>query len=553
MFYVPEVLGRKGPLALVWMAAHDHKRLTKTQVMSVNIGKLIKLILNSELKFSLRISADLMEGICRLNQRQVHYIVGECNIILDQINAILFKAGSSSRDSLSLPEKESVLQDIQLPELDQIFNMDIPNFVQPIRMAKYSEITLPEIITDESDLKNTTDYFGKCSLVGEDYMEEYGPFEDVFEQTLQPNETDENTSTLPLAENQSNVRSEQVPEKHIDVPSPDMNVSFSHDIDIEMNEVTIDPPEPKRTRPSFAIEELVLQPIEPAAYRRPNPRIRRGNMASARIGVRHPPRNQMIIDEETQLSRQEMELQLNQNYFHLNQRSPLDLTCAIGKETLRVADIFSSPLRVLPSELSKYFKRNLQTLQEESEKEMEFLEEEQTGITDMPTENYMQNENSAAPPKEISDANTKATFAPLTTTIEPMNDDDTNGYEENIIEANDDQFFVPPLEPPELLPLPEKGRDANESLPDISKMVLQEVNQTITQQINSTNEVFTFSEMAPPGTSKVKRALLFNSLLGRVNNAELQVSQDASFEVFTDIFITSCGFNKLVSPTNSQV
>ena len=43
MFYVDTVLSRKGKLALVWLAAHWEKKLSRSQIVSVDLGDAIGL------------------------------------------------------------------------------------------------------------------------------------------------------------------------------------------------------------------------------------------------------------------------------------------------------------------------------------------------------------------------------------------------------------------------------------------------------------------------------------------------------------------------------
>ncbi|OTF71996.1 Rad21/Rec8 N terminus domain containing protein [Euroglyphus maynei] len=60
MFFVPDILTRKGPLSVVWLAAHYDRKLTKTQIISSNIDDLIDIITSTNIKISLRITCDLM-------------------------------------------------------------------------------------------------------------------------------------------------------------------------------------------------------------------------------------------------------------------------------------------------------------------------------------------------------------------------------------------------------------------------------------------------------------------------------------------------------------
>ncbi|CAG2175879.1 unnamed protein product [Oppiella nova] len=49
MFYSVFVLGKKGPLARVWLAAHWDKKITKAQILETNIVESVDSILQPKL------------------------------------------------------------------------------------------------------------------------------------------------------------------------------------------------------------------------------------------------------------------------------------------------------------------------------------------------------------------------------------------------------------------------------------------------------------------------------------------------------------------------
>jgi len=63
MFYSVHVLGKKGPLARVWLAAHWDKKITKAQILETNIVESVDSILQPRVKLSLRTSSHLF-GYC---------------------------------------------------------------------------------------------------------------------------------------------------------------------------------------------------------------------------------------------------------------------------------------------------------------------------------------------------------------------------------------------------------------------------------------------------------------------------------------------------------
>lgn len=575
MFYVSDILGRKGPLSVVWMAAHAPKRLSKAQVVNANIRKLIDMILSSDVKFSLRTTADLMVGICYLNRRQIQYIIADCNIIITQINSILMNA-PVGRSRLTLPDREPMLPDIQLPELDEMFDLFVPpQPPSPSRLAKLSKITLNEILPDDDDMQTYQDEYGSYYGIGDN---QFGPYEDIFAYSPQRINHDDGGPVMPLAGTSltPGKSTTSLQQQRIDAPPEDREAEHSpiqHDDMVDTypsadnfpGECEEPPnlpgpsnlpghsnlPGPSRThtRPQLAFDDLVLQPIDPA-YRRRARRDRRRRYAPVR--PRRRRRTPMAIDDVTQFSRQEMELQ------QIEARARMPLVLSVGDKRLTefsMREMFCSAERALPSQLAKYFENNCrgemieewQEEPEEEETEYQIPATEATAATDVPTVNYIpdqtQKETGAAVP-----AGTDATIPPLTTTIEPVIDNTgADAFEPPKVDNNDDQFFN------DLLEVPEEARDVDESFVEISNSILEEVNQTITGQLNSTSEVFTFNDFAPAGTSKVKRALLFSSLLERINSGELQASQDSSFQAFTDIFITRRSVHLRSSPPSSLI
>lgn len=51
MFYSVFVLGKKGPLARVWLAAHWDKKITKAQILETNIVESVDSILQPKVSF----------------------------------------------------------------------------------------------------------------------------------------------------------------------------------------------------------------------------------------------------------------------------------------------------------------------------------------------------------------------------------------------------------------------------------------------------------------------------------------------------------------------
>ena len=75
MFYGAFVLGKKGPLAKVWLAAHWDKKLTKAHVFETDVGSTVDSIISPQVKMALRTSGHLLLGVVRIYSRKQKYLL----------------------------------------------------------------------------------------------------------------------------------------------------------------------------------------------------------------------------------------------------------------------------------------------------------------------------------------------------------------------------------------------------------------------------------------------------------------------------------------------
>ena len=112
MFYSVHVLGKKGPLARVWLAAHWDKKITKAQILETNIVESVDSILQPRVKLSLRTSSHLLLGIVRIYSRKTAYLLQDCQEAAFKIKSA-FRPGA-----VDLPDgkTEAAIAAITLPE-----------------------------------------------------------------------------------------------------------------------------------------------------------------------------------------------------------------------------------------------------------------------------------------------------------------------------------------------------------------------------------------------------------------------------------------------------
>lgn len=152
MFYSVFVLGKKGPLARVWLAAHWDKKITKSQILETNIVESVDSILQPRIKLSLRTSSHLLLGIVRIYARKTIYLLQDCQDAAFKIKSA-FRPGA-----VDLPEgkQEAAVNAITLPEmLDFVTNFDLiepPTLIEPVvNTTNHRNITLSEDVAMTDD------------------------------------------------------------------------------------------------------------------------------------------------------------------------------------------------------------------------------------------------------------------------------------------------------------------------------------------------------------------------------------------------------------------
>ena len=149
MFFANNILGKKGPLGGVWLAAHsdDYKRLTKQQIFQTDVNQSVENLMNPTIPRALRLSGHLLLGVCRIHSRQVQYLVFDCEDAFTKIN-YSFRPGQ-----VDLPEGPQVSQgSITLqPDLDAVdrtmFSTAFLDGIDELYATQHSFTRLPRTFT----------------------------------------------------------------------------------------------------------------------------------------------------------------------------------------------------------------------------------------------------------------------------------------------------------------------------------------------------------------------------------------------------------------------
>ncbi|OCF76641.1 hypothetical protein I204_02340 [Kwoniella mangroviensis CBS 8886] len=93
-------LVKSGPLAKIWLSAHQEKKLSKAQALGVDVGESVDAILTEDAAQPLRSSGPLMLGVVRIYSRKVGYLFDDCKEARERIS-LAFRPGM-----VDLPEDQ---------------------------------------------------------------------------------------------------------------------------------------------------------------------------------------------------------------------------------------------------------------------------------------------------------------------------------------------------------------------------------------------------------------------------------------------------------------
>jgi cohesin complex subunit SCC1 len=102
MFYSTQILAKKGPLGLVWIAAHLDGRLKRAQIAAASIDESVETLLHPEAPLALRLSGQLLLGVVRIYHRKVVYLHKDAEDAAARFKTALHAGGGAG--AVDLPE-----------------------------------------------------------------------------------------------------------------------------------------------------------------------------------------------------------------------------------------------------------------------------------------------------------------------------------------------------------------------------------------------------------------------------------------------------------------
>ncbi|CAA0842523.1 Sister chromatid cohesion 1 protein 3 [Striga hermonthica] len=273
MFYSNTFLARKGPLGVVWCAAHLQHKLRKPQYLSTNVPSTVERIMYPEVPIALRLSGHLLLGVVRIYSKQVDYLYEDCNEVRITINRVYTTV------NLNLPNDSTHAQ-VQAVTLPEKFNLDtleldgrFKDWGEDTHFKSWDDITMTEqiptgkdpyiVITfDKQDLRDTSQI--------DDHLETGPtPMDDDVPHPVQvdtPGGLNDPSSSNPIGADDTNIEN-RTPQKKS--PSIEIMRDAAHNFDFNNSPIL-----PDRAAPDKFLEEQITKDKEiltPATEEMPLP------------------------------------------------------------------------------------------------------------------------------------------------------------------------------------------------------------------------------------------------------------------------------------------
>ncbi|XP_072269808.1 double-strand-break repair protein rad21-like protein 1 [Pyxicephalus adspersus] len=169
MIYTHILLDKHGILAKIWIAAHWHKKLTKSNIFECNLETAVNNIKSAKMVMSLRISGHLLLGVVRVYNRKTKYLLADCNESLLKMKlAFRPEMLDLSDENQEARYKSITLQeefhdfDLQLPDLNSIDVVD--HFT--LNQSRAEDITMKENYSKQLFLQES---FGNIDPLRHDF------------------------------------------------------------------------------------------------------------------------------------------------------------------------------------------------------------------------------------------------------------------------------------------------------------------------------------------------------------------------------------------------
>ncbi|RKP11175.1 Rec8 like protein-domain-containing protein [Thamnocephalis sphaerospora] len=160
MFYHEAILAKKGPLARVWLAAHWERKMSKTQFIQTNIQSTVGAIVGGDQPpMALRISGQLLLGVVRIYSRKARYLLEDCNEALVKLK-MAFRTGA-----VDLPAElaRAALHTITVGNAATEFDILLPETEYHLNRWNTSTLAGGQLVARVQDITIRESYFAPAA------------------------------------------------------------------------------------------------------------------------------------------------------------------------------------------------------------------------------------------------------------------------------------------------------------------------------------------------------------------------------------------------------
>lgn len=119
MFFSQILLSKSGPLASVWLASNQDRKVSKNQIIHHDLQKSVNAIVQpQEAPFSLRLSGQLLFGVVRIYGRKARYLLEDCNEAMLKIKLVrmaLMSLGARAAHTDQFRHSDQILDILTCP------------------------------------------------------------------------------------------------------------------------------------------------------------------------------------------------------------------------------------------------------------------------------------------------------------------------------------------------------------------------------------------------------------------------------------------------------
>ncbi|KAK3695303.1 Rec8 like protein-domain-containing protein [Podospora appendiculata] len=129
MFWSGTLLGATGPLAKAWLSANQERKVSKTQILQLNLQDSVDAIITpNDAPLALRLSGQLLLGVVRIYSRKARYLLDDCNEALMKIKMAFRSTGNHDiPTNLHIQNKELLMLPDRITPYDNLDLLPPPN------------------------------------------------------------------------------------------------------------------------------------------------------------------------------------------------------------------------------------------------------------------------------------------------------------------------------------------------------------------------------------------------------------------------------------------